>query len=103
MTIFGIDFNNFATPLAITAALVVIIGMTIYSFFNYLKKQSELARINRELTGQITKLSNDLGKTREAYERIVNALDLSQQQVIFLQQLLSSFQKCLDNTGERQK
>lgn len=90
MEIFGLDLKEIATPHGIITILCIIVGMLIYLGFNYLIKQSELAHINKEQQEQILKLSNDLGRIRGAYEHVVNSLDISQQQVIFLKELLNS-------------
>jgi hypothetical protein len=100
MEIFGIDIKEIATPYGIITLLCVIIGMIVFFGFDFLKKQSELARINQNQLEQITKLSNDLGKTREGYDRAVKDLDSSQGYVIFLQELIS--QKTSNNRSKQQ-
>lgn len=86
MSLFGVDPSHLATPNGIMLVALIIMGMFIFFGFQHLNKQSELAKVNRELIEKIAKLENDLGKTTEAYYRTVNSLDQSQQLVILLQE-----------------
>lgn len=102
MSIMGIDIANAATPLGVAVMSLIILAVSVYYGFKHLKRESELARINRELLQQITQLSIDLGKTQESYERVVNNLDQAQQQLIYLSTWLdSSYRNQVNNNTDK--
>lgn len=72
---------NLATPYGISIVAIVTLLYLMHRIFNYMNRESELAKLNEKYELRIEDLSRKLEATTESYKRVTKALDLANEQL----------------------
>lgn len=83
----NINIQNIDAATIITLFFLILIG---YMLFLY-HKQGHLKTENQDYITRLQKANEEIGKLREAYERVVKDLDISQKRNIDLMDFINTF------------